>query len=680
MLFLLINILFVVTSFPHVNNIFGANRELMTFDTCGSTTNGICSNDKTKACSSSNNCNGATCYLPTNGGVTLCNQICMQTAAGQGLQCTANDVNIASVTSLSVVNGCSKSGDDATISFVAKFVLTAQDRYDIGVWIAQDGGNALTGTCSVSNFPSSPSPPWTNLDSSTDTCGDITSSNNPLYSSIKNIKVKCIDLNNDGNLDVNVCLSWQQPGSNALCTSPLQAFPGSPSKCVCQKLPSIKIDVPPVIIIKKITDISTNIDFNFILKKKDGSKISQTPFTLKNGGIYTHTECDISTSEDSYYYIVELPTPNWNLYSATCASNSVVYTQITPDKMYMHNGEVITCIFTNKYQSTNQPTVQPTRQPVTDQPTVQPTRQPVTDQPTGQPTHQPVTDKPTVQPTRQPVTNQPTGQPTRQPITDQPTGQPSFASHTSTGAPTKPTCHPTKSPTRKSTKVPTEKPTRKPTKEPTLKPTKLPSKLPTTKAPVNRPTSRPTTIKPSKAPTRFPTRKPTKFPSAAPTRRNTTDGFIDKICPTCKLVIANTATRTIDVVYSTNGNLISAVNPLVLYYDSMIFSPSTTFRANVVQIITNGKPNWIPMPIQNSYFIVQRTPNCERVSSVTLTNEVLSVTRVVANSMYVLQVKYNVTSLIGKTAPDNNVIPTYAFQMFINNVFSSVATIRLVHA
>ena len=48
----------------------------------------------------------------------------------------------------------------------------------------------------------------------------------------------------DGLLRLPYCTSWRQPGGNELCTSPLQAFPGAPSKCKCDDTFSIAISVP----------------------------------------------------------------------------------------------------------------------------------------------------------------------------------------------------------------------------------------------------------------------------------------------------------------------------------------------------------------------------------------------------------------------------------------------------
>ena len=299
-----------------------------------------------------------------------------------------------------------------------------RDRYDIGVWVAQDGGNALTGACSVSNFPVSPTPPWTNLDllpgtcsgrptlgcstvgssnnstcwdtsggnqtacdvdpdeppSTTqktcsnartvncsnpdgsnanvnlcnfgtcldqpfigDTCGDITQSNNPLYSSIQNIKVACVDTNGDGNLDINTCLSWRQSGANDLCTSPVQAFPGAPSKCSCTTLPGIAIAVPGVIKVDKVTNPANDPQsFNFTLT--GGPTPVNTPFSLtdasapfNSGGLATGAQP---------YVVAETVPDGWTQTTATCTSDQAGRTQ-TPGNIVLRNGETVTCTFTN---------------------------------------------------------------------------------------------------------------------------------------------------------------------------------------------------------------------------------------------------------------------------------------------------------------------------------------------
>ena len=330
---------------------------------------GVCSNARTVACTTNADCGvGNTCILPTAGGQTLDNQICMEEAANKGLTCTANDVNIAQTSSLTYTP-CQFPNDTTTISFVAEFNLTAQARYDIGVWVAQDGGDALTGACSVSNFPIAPDPIWVNLDAvsqPTDTCGDIDASHNPLYSSIQTIEVACVDTNGDGFLDVNTCLSWREPGANDLCTSPLQAFPGAPSKCHCQTLPGIAIPVPGEIIVDKVTSPSGNPTvFSF--------NLSGGPTPINQNFTLTDAQAPFNSGGLSLgtYSVVETPVAGWTLASATCTS-SQGGTQ-TPGNIVLHNGEIVTCTFNNSLNASPTPSPTPTLSP---SPSPTPTRTP----------------------------------------------------------------------------------------------------------------------------------------------------------------------------------------------------------------------------------------------------------------------------------------------------------------
>ena len=64
---------------------------------------------------------------------------CMQDIAGFGLNCTANDVQISRANVLEIIDECEYPGD--TTTFVADFevVVTAKERFDIGLYFATDG-------------------------------------------------------------------------------------------------------------------------------------------------------------------------------------------------------------------------------------------------------------------------------------------------------------------------------------------------------------------------------------------------------------------------------------------------------------------------------------------------------------------------------------------------------------
>jgi hypothetical protein len=78
-----------------------------------------------------------------------------QFGQGGGLNCTANDVQVASVTNINIIDdGCAFPGDTVTFDFTAQVVLTAQARHDVGIYFATDGDpngdGAYVGTCSIS--------------------------------------------------------------------------------------------------------------------------------------------------------------------------------------------------------------------------------------------------------------------------------------------------------------------------------------------------------------------------------------------------------------------------------------------------------------------------------------------------------------------------------------------------
>ncbi len=306
---------------------------------------GICSNDKTVACATAADCGGSACYLPTAGGQTLFHQVCAETAAGQKLVCTANDIGLVGVTNLQIIKGCDFPGDTAIISFVGQFGLTAQSRHDLGIWIAEDGGDALTGKCSVSNLPTAPAPPWTNLDAVDqpgDTCGDLETTNNPVYTSIQNISLACVDNNGDGFADPTACLTWKQHGTeNGLCTSPLDAHPGAPSKCNCQPLRGVALPVPGVIVVDKVTNpVGDPTAFGFALT--GGPNNVTASFSL------TDTSAPFASSAllPGVYKVKETLPANWVNELAICTSDQG--DSVSPDNINLHNGETVKCTFSNQ--------------------------------------------------------------------------------------------------------------------------------------------------------------------------------------------------------------------------------------------------------------------------------------------------------------------------------------------
>jgi hypothetical protein len=181
---------------------------------------------------------------------------CMADAFGSKLQCTANDVRIAEAESVSITS-CREG--ETIPSFTADFrVVGNVTRHDIGLYFekgidtANDG--ALTGTCEVGTIEG-PSPTnssnFVNLDAPPDTCGDIDSAHSPQVVTLTITGALCQDTDGDGLMNLPNCTSWRQPGSNEVCTSPLDAFPGAPSKCNCNKNFNIPVTVAPEGMVEK---------------------------------------------------------------------------------------------------------------------------------------------------------------------------------------------------------------------------------------------------------------------------------------------------------------------------------------------------------------------------------------------------------------------------------------------
>jgi Domain of unknown function DUF11 len=196
----------------------------------------------------------------------------------QNLTCTANDVKVAEVTNITITaggtcdaSGCSCDGSNGgNVTFTAdyKILLTAQTRYDIGLYFATDGGGtdgALTGQCTsfIIEANEEHGTTFTNLDTVSqpgDVCGEIlnntktTTLNNPQILKLLNVTVPCV-AGPDGNLALPNCTSWRTSGQNDTCTGPNDAYPGAPSKCNCQPGFTIGIKVEhPTISVTKTAD------------------------------------------------------------------------------------------------------------------------------------------------------------------------------------------------------------------------------------------------------------------------------------------------------------------------------------------------------------------------------------------------------------------------------------------
>jgi hypothetical protein len=212
---------------------------------------------------------------------------CLKDEFGKNVQCTANDVRIASATGVRNLDGSSLTSCIAgsTFSFVADFhvVTTATARENIGLYFATGGQtSALTGSCSdniiapthsinaectAAGAPFSfctgsgtgtstavlGSALYHENDASPDNCGDTLSADGT--NQIVTVEVdnaKCQAAPGTNKVGLPNCTSWQQPGGTNLCVSAPPTFPypqapaavpGSPSKCNCDSTFTIPVTV-----------------------------------------------------------------------------------------------------------------------------------------------------------------------------------------------------------------------------------------------------------------------------------------------------------------------------------------------------------------------------------------------------------------------------------------------------
>lgn len=251
------------------------------------------------------------------------------------------------------------SADDTT-QFAATFIveLSAQARYDIGLYFAVDGDpngdGALTGSlgndsCSISTLPEIGD--FTRPDGSTgmfvdldttckggncpqpeDLCGDIDNANNPIYYDLaatgNYITALCIDTDDppDGKLNLPSCTSWRQSGANEVCTDPDDAFPGSPSKCNCDPGFQVPILIPASLEVTKTADPTS---FN------EPSAPVTFSITVTNTGADPNNDVTLDSLTDDIYGDI-----------TTTGHDGITATTCEVGETITGNGGVYTCSFT----------------------------------------------------------------------------------------------------------------------------------------------------------------------------------------------------------------------------------------------------------------------------------------------------------------------------------------------
>lgn len=180
-----------------------------------------------------------------------------------GANCTANDVRIRALYVKELISACN--GYTMTASFDMVLETESPQRYDIGFYIATDGGSAQSGTSCYHDYlyPISTSPNYTttyypdtypeiydgefegytftgflNIATDGDACGDMIKNTQAIVY-VPNLTVSCQYSTTDGVNTVyliHTCASWDN-NAQTTCNNVTEAYPGTSSKCGCSDIP-----------------------------------------------------------------------------------------------------------------------------------------------------------------------------------------------------------------------------------------------------------------------------------------------------------------------------------------------------------------------------------------------------------------------------------------------------------
>jgi hypothetical protein len=184
---------------------------------------------------------------------------------GGGLVCAAKEVHLEDIQAMNPAR-CTV-GQIIDVDINATVVFNT-GRYDVGWYIALDGGNAMHGECAIKVLSETVDKGLTlvsahkstavagtvrwdkDFKGGNDLCGDIimSSGGGGVLDFMKlgdKLKLPCVDMDGDGLLDFGICFSWREPGEDDFC-DPNALYPGTPSKCFCTRYPVPQIVVESI--------------------------------------------------------------------------------------------------------------------------------------------------------------------------------------------------------------------------------------------------------------------------------------------------------------------------------------------------------------------------------------------------------------------------------------------------
>lgn len=179
--------------------------------------------------------------------------MCAANRFGADLGCTANDVAVSSISVVSGTQASCVGGSTITVDLDVTINVAIPDRWDIGVFLSNDGkdgqlliANGGATSCSVSTLPFSPAP-FRNLDG--DGCGDIAQLPASGVLRMTGATILCSGSGStSGNLVVPFVVTWdnQSTPPGGTCNTNADPVPNTKSKCNAPSVPqAVAIVVMP---------------------------------------------------------------------------------------------------------------------------------------------------------------------------------------------------------------------------------------------------------------------------------------------------------------------------------------------------------------------------------------------------------------------------------------------------
>lgn len=244
--------------------------------------------------------------------------MCAADRSGSDLGCTANDIDLASVTVNNGVASC-LAGTQVTLDLSVSLRLNANQRYDIGVFVARDakspvlrstaGGSA---SCAVFGLPASP-PPLANLDGNA--CGDIGDKGTASVH-LGSVTLPCIP-DSAGRLLLPAAVTWDNNGSSTSCQAPPAQWVQASTKSKCSAGIAAQIPVSvagSIAVVKNTTPPGSPASFVF---SATGPGASPAAFSLTSGQSRVVQTAPL-TASPQIYTVTEQAAAGFDLASLKC--------------------------------------------------------------------------------------------------------------------------------------------------------------------------------------------------------------------------------------------------------------------------------------------------------------------------------------------------------------------------